>query len=334
MLRSFLTLIDGKWEHRPKHLVKDYMERALTILVTNTERFDEIEQKNYRWSYRELLKILKSRSANNIESDQFRTDTMLYETALYVQEMTFLLPTWVDYYLGKNRKCPRFRVTDCIIVHGQGSLLQGFNEFCERLEDGEECAMPSQEALRFFARSLRFLKATLECIDPNDAINQCDRAFRKFTDIFVRFYNNQNSPVLRSAFIEGFKEFRAGAELVRDWYAKKEANLARCKNSPVRVAVKEAKAGAHPPRKLVSKFSQKEMAEMLHVSEDTIARWDKGESSPPAGYSRELRERGTLEQLRKFFEEYDGRLSVKDVWNSKHLVRNMSEEQMHRESLK
>ena len=71
MLRSFLTLIDGKWEHRPKHLVKDYMERALTILVTNTERFDEIEQKNYRWSYRELLKILKSRTIKLLNAVPF-----------------------------------------------------------------------------------------------------------------------------------------------------------------------------------------------------------------------------------------------------------------------
>ena len=334
MSRSFLAVVNKKWNSRPKHLVKTYMENALNVLVNRAERFDETEQKNYRWSYKELLRIIKEKTAGRKQGTPFDADLMVYETALYVQEITFLLPMWVDYYLCKSRRCPRLRVSDCIIVYGHSSLMQGLNDLSDKLEDGEDCTMPSENALRFFARSLRFLKAALECIGPTIAISHCDRAFRKFTDAFDHFSRKPNDAKLRREFVANLKEFLASTEAVRDFYSELEAALAQRKNNPALPSTQERKAVTKPSRSRGVKFSQKEMAERLHVSEDTIARWDKGESSPPAGYSRELRERGTLEQLGKFFKEYDGRLRAKDAWNSKHLVRNMSEEQMHRESLK
>lgn len=334
MSKSFLAVVDKKWNTRPKHLVKTYMDNALNVLVDKAERFDETEQKNYRWSYKELLRILKVKVAEKKQGNLFDADMMVYETALYVQEITFLLPLWVDYYLCKSRRCPRLRVSDCIIVYGHSSLMQGLNDLCAKLEDGEECEMPSENALRFFARSLRFLKAALECIGPTMAIAHCDRAFRKFTDAFDRFSKKQNDPKLRNEFIANFKEFRTSTEAIRDFYSDLEAALAQRKNNPARALPHEPKTATMSLRGRGAKFSQKDMAKALGVSEDTIARWDKGESSPPPGYSRELRERGTLTQLETFIKEYKGRSRVKDALNTKHVVRNMSEEQMHRESLK
>ena len=91
--------------------------------------------------------------------------------------------------------------------------------------------------------------------------------------------------------------------------------------------------GGRPP-KGAAKFTQSEIAAAFFVSEDTVSRWDKGESSPPIGYSRALRERGSFEQLTRVVNDYKATHHVKDALNTKHVVRNMSEEQMHRESLK
>ena len=82
------------------------------------------------------------------------------------------------------------------------------------------------------------------------------------------------------------------------------------------------------------KYTQREIAKMLGCDEDTIRRWENGKSTPPSGYSRELRTNGTFEQLESFLNDYKGREVVKDALNTKHVIRNMSEEQMHRESLK
>ena len=334
MSKSFLAVVNKKWNTRPKHLVKTYMDNALNVLVNRAERFDETEQKNYRWSYKELLRILKAKAAERKQGDPINADMMVYETALYVQEITFLLPMWVDYYLCKSRRCPRLRVSDCIIVYGHSSLMQGLNDLCAKLEDGEDCVMPSENALRFFARSLRFLKAALECIGPTMAIAHCDRAFRKFTDAFDRFSRKQNDPKLRNEFIASFKEFRTSTEAIRDFYSELEAAIAQRKNNPARAVPHEPKAATKPSRRLGARFSQKDMAGALGVSEDTIARWEKGKTSPPAGYSRDLRIHGTLAELNKFKNEYMARCRKRDAMKTKHVVRNMSEEQMHRESLK
>ena len=73
---------------------------------------------------------------------------------------------------------------------------------------------------------------------------------------------------------------------------------------------------------------------MIGRNEDTIRRWENGESKAPPGYSRELRESGTFEELVAFVSDYKAMQRVKDALNTKHVVRNMSEEQMYRESLK
>jgi len=88
------------------------------------------------------------------------------------------------------------------------------------------------------------------------------------------------------------------------------------------------------PEKGKALYSQKVMAEMLGVSEDTVYRWERGDGNAPSGYSRELRERGRVDELTAFVKDYKTNRYVKDVMNSKHLVRNMSEEQVHRETLK
>lgn len=88
------------------------------------------------------------------------------------------------------------------------------------------------------------------------------------------------------------------------------------------------------PRKGRAKYTQRDIAEMIGRNEDTIRRWENGESKAPPGYSRELRESGTFEELVAFVSDYKAMQRVKDALNSKHVVRNMSEEQMYRESLK
>ena len=80
-------------------------------------------------------------------------------------------------------------------------------------------------------------------------------------------------------------------------------------------------------------YSQKTFAEMIEVDETTVARWDKGQGTP-RGYSRELRERGDPVEIAKFIEGYKASRHVKDALNTKHVKHNISEEQMHRESLK
>ena len=88
------------------------------------------------------------------------------------------------------------------------------------------------------------------------------------------------------------------------------------------------------PTKGRAKFTQKDVATALGCSEDTIRRWENGKSKPPVGYSRELRECGSFESLEKFIEDYKSVHRVKDALNTKRVVRNMSEEQMYRESRK
>lgn len=87
------------------------------------------------------------------------------------------------------------------------------------------------------------------------------------------------------------------------------------------------------PHKGKALYSQKQMGKMVGHHEDTIARWDKGEGTPP-GYSRGLRESGDPIALAKFIETYKASRHVKDAMNTKHVKHNISEEQIHRESLK
>ena len=207
-----------------------------------------------------------------------------------------------------------------------------------------------------FSSAMDAIRASL----PKDVMLQCTGQIEKAKTLFGQFIQRLESPAYGTVrmyvadsekLVEDFKTeiYAIAAILVcvenqiedaKDLQPNHNVEDRSKANQLDRIETKvnELHKAAHirggRPCKGKVKYTQREIAKMLGCDEDTIRRWENGKSTPPSGYSRELRTNGTFEQLESFLNDYKGREVVKDALNSKHLVRNMSEEQMHRESLK
>ena len=104
--------------------------------------------------------------------------------------------------------------------------------------------------------------------------------------------------------------------------------------SNIRGQISQSRSKGGRPQKFAVKFTQREIAAAFGVSEDTAARWDKGESNPPIGYSRDLRERGTLLEMKNVIDDYRNTKLTRDAYSSGRLRHGYSDEQIERERLK
>lgn len=79
--------------------------------------------------------------------------------------------------------------------------------------------------------------------------------------------------------------------------------------------------GGRPPRTKHS-FSQKQIAKIFGVSEQTVYKWEHGLAGGPKGYTAEMRKTGDLEGLLKCVVEYNRLKDFKDVLNTKDIIRD------------